>query len=117
MAKPTLLQSILKRPSHSYSFPKEKKDYHSSKRQLIAAASINTPINENHDDDDGDEGGGVHDGERDEQLVHSTGSPLGSVGVRHPNVIVPHIERAYLGFVLFLDFSGPRHHRRLCFQF
>ncbi|KAA1466061.1 hypothetical protein DENSPDRAFT_830805 [Dentipellis sp. KUC8613] len=38
MAKPTLLQSILGRPSQSYAFPAQK-DYHSSKSELIRAAA------------------------------------------------------------------------------
>ncbi|CCM03994.1 uncharacterized protein FIBRA_06150 [Fibroporia radiculosa] len=41
MPKPTLLQSLLGRPSQSYSFPPQK-DYHSSRTDLFRAASTST---------------------------------------------------------------------------
>jgi hypothetical protein len=38
MAKPTLLQTLLGRPSQTYSFPQEHKKYHSNKSDLLRLA-------------------------------------------------------------------------------
>lgn len=44
MAKPTLFQALLNRPSQSYSFPKSsKKEYHSTKPLLVQIASAKIP--------------------------------------------------------------------------
>lgn len=38
MAKPTFLQSLLNKPTQSYTFPAPKKEYHSQKKELVRIA-------------------------------------------------------------------------------